>query len=101
MVRVPTLRPVIGKMNGRSLPDAPKQPEAWYRDARYNLWAKQVKERAGYQCERCGELGRYADHITELKDGGQAYDVSNGQCLCASCHTNKTINQRAARAFNR
>jgi hypothetical protein len=39
----------------------------------------------------------FADHIVELKDGGAAFDVANGQCLCGSHHTLKTNAERARR----
>jgi signal transduction histidine kinase len=39
----------------------------------------------------------YADHIIELRDGGQPFDLNNGQCLCASHHELKTMQARARR----
>ena len=39
----------------------------------------------------------FADHIVELKDGGAPYDLNNGQCLCGSCHTRKTVAERVRR----
>ena len=98
MTRIPTLRRTMPTLNGRTLPDGPKQPEAWYRTPQHVAWSRAVKERAGYQCERCGERALYADHITEIKDGG-TWELSNGQALCASCHTSKTMAERARRAY--
>jgi hypothetical protein len=47
----------------------------------------------------CGAVGvrLCADHIVELKDGGAALDVANGQCLCVPCNTRKGIAARAKR----
>jgi hypothetical protein len=39
----------------------------------------------------------YADHVTELKDGGALLDLSNGRCLCASHHELKTLAMRFQR----
>ena len=39
----------------------------------------------------------FADHRVELRDGGAALDPDNGQCLCGSCHTRKTLAARSAR----
>ena len=39
----------------------------------------------------------FADHITEIRDGGDPFDPANGQCLCGRCHTLKTNAARAAR----
>jgi len=39
----------------------------------------------------------FADHVKELRDGGQALDPANILFRCGSCHTRKTIATRAAR----
>jgi 5-methylcytosine-specific restriction protein A len=39
----------------------------------------------------------FADHIEELQDDGDPFDVANGQCLCGSHHTLKTAAVRARR----
>jgi 5-methylcytosine-specific restriction protein A len=39
----------------------------------------------------------YADHIVELRDGGQPFDLRNGQCLCAVHHERKTFQARQLR----
>jgi 5-methylcytosine-specific restriction enzyme A len=61
-------------------------------------WAAAVKKRAGYACEKCGrhDVRMFADHIVEVADGG-SFDLNNGQCLCGSCHTKKTIEQKKKR----
>ena len=85
----------------------PKVKADIYNTDEYKAWRTYVVGRAGYRCEavvrghRCSKAWPdhrlYADHIIELKDGGQPFDVANGQCLCASHHTNKTMAKRFQR----
>jgi len=58
-----------------------------------------VIARAGHCCERCGRSGvrLFADHITELRDGGNPLELANGQALCGSCHTIKTMQAKFSR----
>ena len=54
-------------------------------------WARAVKERDGYVCQRCGKIlvGRQAKahhkipawFMPQLK-----FDLNNGICLCGDCH---------------
>lgn len=76
----------------------PARDSSAYKTAEHKGWAKQVKKLAGFACQRCGRSGvrLYADHIEELTDGG-TWDLANGQCLCGSCHTVKTLQARANR----
>lgn len=60
--------------------------------ARYNEWRAEVFERAGYRCEDCGTLSgpKQAHHIQPwAKFPALRYDISNGMCLCQSCHSNR------------
>ncbi len=52
------------------------------------LWARQVKERAGWKCERCGDTERLqAHHEIPIKiDYTLIRDLDNGICLCRKCH---------------
>ena len=34
--------------------------------------------------------GEVVDHVKELKDGGDPWDVDNLQTLCKECHAKKT-----------
>lgn len=58
-------------------------------------------ERDGYTCRDCGRVcgskgEAHADHIIPVKVREDLrYEVHNGQCLCASCHTRKTQGERA------
>lgn len=71
----------------------------YYQSQEHKKWRSAVLRRAGFKCERCGrDDGRlYADHIVEIKDGGSPTELSNGQALCASCHTLKTNVEREKR----
>ncbi|MCL2555429.1 MAG: HNH endonuclease [Firmicutes bacterium] len=53
-------------------------------------------------CRHCKERGQlvrasHADHIIEIADGGSVYDLDNLQSLCRSCHSTKTLKERARR----
>lgn len=42
-------------------------------------------------CRRgCGELAAHVDHIVDIANGGDPYDLDNLQALCARCHGQKT-----------
>lgn len=83
----------------------PKQRAVHYGTPEHEAWSQLVIERAGYRCEGFDHDERtprqgvklYADHITELQDGGAPLDPANGQALCARCHGRKTARARAAR----
>ncbi len=96
MARLRSLPPRLGKAPSR-WPRAQKQPDPHYQTPEHRAWAKAVKERAGWRCEECGATGvkLYADHVVELKDGGDP--LGQGRALCASCHTTKTHRARAER----
>jgi hypothetical protein len=93
------IKPPIPKLAYRTVALPPKERAEIYATDEHVAWSSAVRTRAGWQCERCGRKdGRmFADHIIELSDGGQPHDLSNGQCLCGSCHTTKTMHERAKR----
>lgn len=57
--------------------------------------------RDGWQCRRCKRVctdkrEAHADHISPVvegadycENGASRYDLTNGQCLCVSCHATK------------
>ena len=60
-------------------------------------WAKvrrQVLDRDGWRCRKCGQPGRLeCDHIKPLQRGGDPFDMANLQTLCGGrdgCHAAKT-----------
>ena len=64
-----------------------------YCDKRHRAWRLAVLTRDAWQCRGCGAVcPRYAqaDHIVPISQGGERYDVSNGQTLCIRCHGRKT-----------
>ena len=106
-----TLRPVVLPADTRTTRLPPKVKDPIYNTPEFMAWRIMVVKRAGYRCEavdhhglRCSkgqpEHRVYADHIRELKDGGSLTDPANGQCLCYSHHTTKTIEQRVRRYRN-
>ena len=68
-----------------------------YCDSRHAAWRKAVLLRDNYQCRACGcicaaKRQAHADHIIPVVVRPDLrYVVDNGQCLCASCHTRKTL----------
>jgi len=97
-MKLTSIRSPIPKLTGRSIAMPPKQKDAYYYTPEHIAWSKAVLARAAGSCERCGRTNTrlYADHIAELKHGGDPLDLSNGQALCGSCHTNKTNAARIA-----
>jgi len=106
MPRLRTLAPLIRSVPPRlELPA--KQKDPIYNTPEFQAWRAEVIARADGRCEaitnghRCSnaqpERRMYADHIVELRDFGKPFDVNNGQCLCASHHTIKTMAMRNRR----
>jgi hypothetical protein len=55
------------------------------------LWAKVVKARAGWRCERCGvspesARGFQAHHLDGRNNHRLRFDLRNGIASCAACH---------------
>ncbi len=52
------------------------------------VWAKDVKKKAGHACEICGSTKILHSHHIEPKSTtpNLAYDIENGMCLCRDCH---------------
>jgi 5-methylcytosine-specific restriction protein A len=102
-----TLRPRVPYLDNRIAPP-PRQIDPVYNTPKFRAWRTAIVARAGGRCEavdhghRCTKVWPehrvYADHIVELSDGGQPFDLNNGQCLCASHHEIKTAAVRANRA---
>ncbi len=99
MAGLRSLPPRIARHDTRTALPPPKQPDPHYGSTAHREWRASVLARASHACQRCGRRGvrLFADHIVELRDGGAALDVTNGQALCGACHTTKTVTTRAAR----
>lgn len=97
-----TLRPRLSTGDTRRLRPAPKQVDSHYSTPEHKAWRSAVVRAAGYRCQGigCGAQGvkLYADHIVEIKDGGDPLSTANGQALCAPCHGRKTASARGQRA---
>jgi 5-methylcytosine-specific restriction protein A len=107
MPKLRSLAPLVRVLDTRTVRPPPRQMDPVYNSPDFQRWRARVVERAGYRCEaidnghRCTKASpehrMYADHIIELRDGGQSFNLSNGQCLCASHHEIKTLAARAHR----
>ena len=102
-MKIPNLKLSIPILNGRSVQLPPKQRAVHYATPEHIAWSRAVIREAHGQCQRCGRTNTrlFADHIRELRDGGDAFSIANGQALCGSCHTNKTMIERVKRAAQR
>jgi 5-methylcytosine-specific restriction protein A len=108
MAKLRTIAPLVRTLDTHTTRLPPRQTDPIYNTPEFQAWRAQVVARADGRCEaidpyghRCSrtwpEHRMYADHIVELRDGGQPFDLNNGQCLCASHHEIKTIAARARR----
>jgi hypothetical protein len=68
-----------------------------YCDPRHKAWRLAVLTRDNWQCRQCSRIcasrrQAHADHIVPVVQRPDLrYEVTNGQCLCASCHSKKTV----------
>lgn len=106
-LRLRTLGPLVRQVDTNTVQLPGKYKNPLYNTPEFRAWREQVMNRADYRCEalerglRCTkawpEHRMIADHIVELKDGGQPFDIANGRCLCPMHHRIKTIAARARR----
>ena len=104
MTKLPTLRPLVRQLDAKVVGAQTALTANFYHSAPYRRWRDAVKEQhlsngqlghliggAGHRCEAIEDGKRcvirtpdrlYADHIHEIEDGGDRYDMQNGQCLC-------------------
>jgi hypothetical protein len=117
MPRLRQLRPLVQVIDTRTTPPLAslrrsKAKAPIYDSPEFRAWRAAVIERAGAKCEATDRYGMrcnrgkphhrvYADHLRELRDGGDPFDLNNGQCLCASHHVLKTVAERARRIRER
>ena len=50
-------------------------------------WGLTVRERANNLCEICSRPGNNPHHIIGRRNHSLRWDLKNGICLCAGCHT--------------
>ena len=101
-LRVANIEPRVAIVDARAAKPLVKQAAPIYSSSRHLARRAAVLARAGGRCQwpGCGRAERrmFADHVVELQDGGDPFDLTNGQCLCGSHHTKKTAVERARRS---
>lgn len=65
-------------------------------------WIKEVRPavliRDAARCVQCdSKENLVVDHVEELKDGGDPYDLNNLETLCKKCHSIKTHEEKKKR----
>jgi hypothetical protein len=100
--RIPTHRPPRLKSSMSADACRPNAYRMGYTDKRHRAWRLAVLTRDSWQCRACGRIcsskaEAHADHVSPVvhgtehcRDGRSRYDVTAGQCLCHSCHSQKT-----------
>lgn len=99
------ISPIVRSLDTRSALPSPKRADPFYGQAAWQTLQQAIVAERGAICEdpKCdGRTHRpgmrvYADHIRELKDGGEPYERANIMLRCAASHTRKTAAERAER----
>lgn len=62
------------------------------RSQRWKALRLEAKRRDGWKCVKCGARGRLeVDHILPVRTNRElAFEITNLQTLCVSCHSRKT-----------
>ncbi|KQS74043.1 HNH endonuclease [Rhizobium sp. Leaf384] len=104
-MRLRSIKPTIRQIDARVVKPKPKTADAFYLSPEWRSLMHRLIAERGRRCEEvgCGRVNTriFGDHIVELKDGGPLLDPSNIKLLCGSCHTTKTLAQRARRMAER
>ncbi len=79
-----------------------KETLPFYKTQRWRKFVNYLIRKRGRRCEnaqcRRNDMTRiFADHIVEIRDGGELFDENNIQLLCSSCHVKKTLRVRGER----
>lgn len=103
--RLKTLQPRVKTLDTRTVKEPEKTADKHYGTAAHEAWRKRILDRAGWRCEwiedgkrcekRAPEHRMIADHVIEIKDGGDP--LGEGQCLCVAHNTLKGIRARETR----
>lgn len=68
-------------------PPPPPTMRQLRRTQEYKDWAKAVRKRDNYICQRCGKHGSTAHHIQKFAHYPDLRtDIDNGETLCTKCH---------------
>lgn len=102
--RIPTHRPPrLRTAQRRDESGRPNAAARGYCDKAHKNWRHAVLTRCNWQCVDCGTVayGRdmHADHVVPISQGGERYDVANGQARCAACHARKTLRETRNKAL--
>jgi 5-methylcytosine-specific restriction endonuclease McrA len=98
--RIPIHRPLhLGARRKRDDSARPNAAARGYCDKAHRAWRLAVLTRDAWTCRECarvcgGPKEAQADHVKPISQGGERYDVDNGQCLCIACHARKTLRER-------
>jgi 5-methylcytosine-specific restriction protein A len=101
--RIPTHQPL--RMRPRIRRDDTARPNAaarGYCSKAHRAWRQAVLTRDAWTCRECQRVcddkrEAHADHIVPINQGGDRYDVGNGQTLCVRCHSRKTAKEKPGR----
>jgi len=66
----------------------------WGRIKDWKTTREQALARDGKHCVQCGAAATEVDHIVEIQDGGEEFDLANLRSLCHRCHARKTAARR-------
>lgn len=63
----------------------------WVKQWNDRTWKEEIKKRAKYKCERCGEYltpreAKAHHKVPKWFMPAWQYDINNGMCLCPNCH---------------
>lgn len=100
--RIPSHRPPRLRTQPRRDDSArPNAAARGYCSKAHKAWRQAVLNKCNWQCVDCGRVahGRsmHADHVVPISQGGERYDVGNGEARCLSCHSRKTRRESAGR----
>lgn len=94
--------PPLVAASAPTIRSAPKLVDEFYRSPEWLALVASIKRERGNVCQDCGADGRkvrlFADHITEIRDGGAKLDRRNIRMRCGRCHGRKTEAERRKRA---
>ena len=101
--RIPSHKPLrVRPATRRDESTRPNAAARGYCDKAHKRWRQAVLNRCAWQCVDCGRVahGRemHADHVVPISQGGERYDVANGEARCVRCHGRKTRHEQGANA---
>lgn len=100
-----TLKPSIAVAPLHTAKPPAMRADKFYLSREWFELRDRVRFEAGGRCQApgCGRRERrmFVDHKVELKDGGAPLNRRNVWLLCGSCHSLKTVAERARRTAER